>query len=429
MPRGERRVALHKAHLTTRSVADAAPEAGRYILWDDALVGFGVRVSPTGRRSFIVQYRAHVEGHATANRKQVLGHFPALAVHAARKRARELLREAALAPRGDEGASGAAVPTLRRAFESYLAARPTLAPQSRAKYLQRLHSHMPDWLERGLDDIARTDVEERFRALSTGEGPAGQGGGPVAANHFVELLGAVYRTARVDHEALSDPVALWRAAGGKRHRVRRRTIAPPAEVLPRWRAGLESVPVAVVRDMVWMGLYSGLRLSEVQGLCWEHIDRSRASFRIEPTKSGRALVLPLIRQVSAILSRRGEATGAAAHRGWVFPGRSRRGPYHSVHGWYRWISEHAGTPFWFHACRNCFITVAIRDLMLGDALVKRLVNHAPSRDVTAGYAADWTLEQLRDHSQRIADRIEALAFAGSTDARSTLGASLQEGVP
>ena len=91
MPRGERRVALHKAHLTTRSAADAAPEARRYILWDDGLVGFGVRVSPTGRRSYIVQYRAHVEGHATAKRKKVLGHFPALAVHAARRRARELL--------------------------------------------------------------------------------------------------------------------------------------------------------------------------------------------------------------------------------------------------------------------------------------------------------------------------------------------------
>ena len=223
-------------------------------------------------------------------------------------------------------------------------------------------------------------------------------------------------------------MALWRAAGGRRHRMRRRTIAPPSEMLPRWRAGLGSVPVAVVRDMVWIGLYTGLRLSEVQGLRWEHIDRSRASFRVEPTKSGRALVLPLTRQVSGILSRRSEAASAAPLRGWVFPGRGHRGPHRHVHGWYPHISEHAGTPFWFHACRNCFITVAIRDLMLGDALVKRLVNHAPSRDVTAGYAAEWTLEQLRAHSQRIADRIETLAFAESADAHSSLGASTQEAV-
>ena len=394
MPKGERRVALHKAHLTTRSVADAPPETKRYILWEDTLIGFGVRVSPTGRRSFIVQYRASAGGRATANCKKVLGHFPAMPVHAARGRAREVLSAAALEPRGDE-AHSAGVPTLRAAFEGYLRARPTLAPQSQAKYRQRLHSHMPDWLERRLDSIARTDIEERFHALSMGNGPAGKGGGPVAANHFVELLSALYRMACIDHEALVDPVALWRAAGGRRHRMRRRTISSPAEVLPRWREGLEAVPVAVVRDMVWTGLYTGLRLSEVRGLLWEHIDESRASLRIETTKSGRALVLPVTRQVAGILSRRSEAPSEEPLRGWVFPGRSHRGPYNWAHGWYPWISEHGGTPFWFHACRNCFITVAMRDLELGDSLVKRLVNHAPSRDVTADYAADWTLEQLR----------------------------------
>ena len=40
--------------------------------------------------------------------------------------------------------------------------------------------------------------------------------------------------------------------------------------------------------------------------------------------------------------------------------------------------------------------------------VKRLVNHARPNDVTEGYAADWTVRQLREPAQRIADRIEAL---------------------
>ena len=99
MPRGERRVALHKTHITTRSVADAPSEAKRYILWDDTLTGFGVRLSPTGRRSFIVQYRTGAARGRTVNCKKVLGHFPAMPVHVARRRARELLRSAALAPR------------------------------------------------------------------------------------------------------------------------------------------------------------------------------------------------------------------------------------------------------------------------------------------------------------------------------------------
>ena len=195
--------------------------------------------------------------------------------------------------------------------------------------------------------------------------------------------------------------------------MRRRTIAPPAEVLPCWRAGIEAVPVAVVRDMVWFGLFTGLRRCEVSGLRWEQVHSARGHFRIERTKSGRELVLPITRQVAAILKRRRNAARPEAEAPesgpWVFPGPVGRGPFSHVNGWYDWISERGGAKFWFHACRNCFITVAVRDLALPNSLVKRLVNHAPSRDVTEGYAADWTLEQLRRGSQRVADRIERLA--------------------
>ena len=63
MANGQRRVALHKARLTTRTVADARPRERRYIVWDEELTGFGLRVSPSGRRSFIVQYRAAARTH------------------------------------------------------------------------------------------------------------------------------------------------------------------------------------------------------------------------------------------------------------------------------------------------------------------------------------------------------------------------------
>ena len=78
------------------------------------------------------------------------------------------------------------------------------------------------------------------------------------------------------------------------------------------------------------------------------------------------------------------------------------------HHLYGPISKAGGAKFWFHGLRNCFITVAERELMLPPSLTKRLVNHAPPNDVTEGYAADWTVSQLREPAQRIADRIEAL---------------------
>ena len=399
--RNRRRVALHKENLTARSVAEALPGARRYIIWDEKLTGFGLRISPSGTRSFIVQYRTPKSGRRMANRKKVLGRAPEMTPARARSLAKEWLRRVAAREHG------AAVPTLRTAFESYLAARPALAGASRTMYRQILSHHAHDWLDRGLDAIGRADVEQRFLDVSAGVGP-------VAANKLVGLVGAIYRGPCVDYPGLSSPVALWRAGGGRPHPARRRTIAPPAEILPCWRRGIEAVPVAVVRDMVWFGLFTGLRRAEVSGLRWKDVLTKQGYFRIEENKSARALDLPITRQVAAILEHRREAARVRTRtpKGWVFPGPVGRGPFSHVNSWYRHISETGGVKFWFHACRNCFITVAVRDLMLPDNLVKRLVNHAPSRDVTEGYAADWTLEQLRQATQRIADRIERLAAGG-----------------
>ena len=133
LPTGRRRVALHKARLTTRTVDDAKPRDRRYIVWDDELTGFGVRVSPSGLRSFIVQYRAREGGRRAASRKQVLGHFPALTPARARSRAREVLR--AVAPSRENSRGGAPpIPTLRHPFQDYLRSRPTLAPRTRSEY-------------------------------------------------------------------------------------------------------------------------------------------------------------------------------------------------------------------------------------------------------------------------------------------------------
>ena len=88
---------------------------------------------------------------------------------------------------------------------------------------------------------------------------------------------------------------------------------------------------------------------------------------------------------------------------------------------YAGITKAGSAKFWFHALRNAFITVAERELMLPRSLTKRLVNYARPSDVTEGYAADWTVEQLREPAQRIADRIDELM--GMTDFDSGPGSS------
>ena len=237
------------------------------------------------------------------------------------------------------------------------------------------------------------------------------------ANRTISLLRSAYRRPCVDLEGLRNPVDLWLAGGGKFHPLRRRQIPPPEEVLPRWRTGIEAtVESPMMRDALWFGLYTGMRLREVLRLHWERVDREESVFRVDETKTGAPLELPMTRQLAAIFERRWADSGELP-AGWVFPSPARSDiPLSNLGHLYADITEAGGAKFWYHALRNCFITVAERDLLLPHTLTKRLVNHARPRDVTEGYAAAWTIAQLREPAQRIADRIDALMNEPASEA-------------
>ena len=405
-----KRVALVKLSLSKRSVDALAPKDQAWIAWDDRLTGFGVRVYPSGRKSWIVNYRAGDGGRKAPNKRIVIGRCDRVSADQARRMAQQVLGKVAGGddPAG-ERSEARGMPTLGEALEDFIAANPNRAAVTEKGYRYLFGRYLGDWLGRPLDAIARKDVEARFNRLMTESGWG-------MANRSISLLRSVYRRPCVDIEGFRNPVDLWLAAGGRFHRQRRRKIPSPAEVLPRWRAGVAAVVSSPLpRDAFWMGFYTGMRLGEVVGLRWEHVNLDGLVFRVEKTKTGTPLELPITRQLAAILERRWKESGGSPE-GWVFPSAtSATGHLYHLANYYKAIGEAGGAKFWYHGLRNAFITVAERDLMLPHALVKRLVNHAPPNDVTEGYAADWTIDQLREPAQRIADRIEAMmsAWAGN----------------
>ena len=66
------------------------PQPAEYSVWDSKLPGFGVRVRPTGAKSFIVVYRAGV-GRGAPSRRFTIGAVGKLAPEAARTRAKQIL--------------------------------------------------------------------------------------------------------------------------------------------------------------------------------------------------------------------------------------------------------------------------------------------------------------------------------------------------
>jgi len=77
------------AKITKRLVESLKPlPSADLVVFDEELPRFGVRVKPSGVRSFIVQYR-----NAHGSRRLTLGGFPARTAEAARQRALKVLAE------------------------------------------------------------------------------------------------------------------------------------------------------------------------------------------------------------------------------------------------------------------------------------------------------------------------------------------------
>jgi Arm DNA-binding domain len=86
------------ARLTKRVVDATHPKPGDDVFaWDDELPGFGLRVKPSGAKSFILQYR----NRNGRSRRVTLGRFGVFTTEEARQRARLALGEVA---RGDDPA-------------------------------------------------------------------------------------------------------------------------------------------------------------------------------------------------------------------------------------------------------------------------------------------------------------------------------------
>ena len=247
-------------------------------------------------------------------------------------------------------------------------------------YREEFARHFAEWHGRPLDAILRRDVEARFNWITEDSGWS-------PANRAVSLLRSIYRRPCVDLDGLRNPVDLWLAGGGRYHRSRRRKISTPAEVLPRWKNGVEqTVSTPCVRDAFWFGFYNGMRLREMLPLCCERVDMAALVFRVEDTKTGAPLEPPITRQLAAILGRRFAESGASPGDvgDWVIPSSvpGALGHIADLSQYYGRIGETGGTRFWYYGLRNCFITVAERDLLRPHALTKRLVNHARPNNIT-----------------------------------------------
>src|SRR5260370_35449133 len=152
--------------LTKRSVEALKLRTSNYIAFDAELPGFGVRVMPSGKRFFLVQYRRHGR-----TRRVMLGQFGPLTAELARRRALMLLAQA----RSGESDPAADRDALRRSLtveqpgsqflKEHVAVR--CKPTTQAEYLRSVELFIdPFFGKQRVRSVTTADVAELHGSLS-----------------------------------------------------------------------------------------------------------------------------------------------------------------------------------------------------------------------------------------------------------------------
>jgi len=149
------------------------------IVWDDAIPGFGVRVRPSGRMTYLIQYR----NQAGRTRRYTLGVHGPLSPSAARYIAQQCL---AMVARGEDPAEEAAqkkaAPTVADLAADYFARH--AEPHKRLNSVRNDHSILerhilPKLGKRKVEAVRRRDVEVLHQSLRLT---------PYCANRVLALL-------------------------------------------------------------------------------------------------------------------------------------------------------------------------------------------------------------------------------------------------
>lgn len=436
-----------RQHLTKRVVDDAKPGDARYTVRDDEIPGFGLRVEPTGAKSYVIRYRANGGGRGAPERLLILGRHGALTPDQARKVAKVRAAEIATGkdPGGELGAKRREMTVAALvdfyAGEGLVVQRGArqgqpMKPTTAAFTVARLRHHVIPLLGRlKVTEVGTGDIERFVRDVAAGKtardektAPTGGAaakriivrGGEGAARKVARDLSAVFSFARRRGIIAANPVET--AAIRKTDNKVERFLS--LDEVQRLGAALRVLeadglnPKAANITRLWA--LTGCRRDEIAGLQWREVDIDNGLLTLADSKTGRS-TRPLgaaARAVLSVIPREKGANGILSP--FVFPASTGDGFYVGTKRLWPRIIEKADlssdvTP---HVLRHSLGSLAAG---YGEALlvIGAVLGHANPRS-TAGYA-----HIARDPAQRAADRVSAtIGAALEGTPQSTIGATI-----
>lgn len=365
---------------------------------------FGVRIAPTGRVTFIVQY-----SHAGRTRRYAIGQYGQITLEQARARAKELFAEIAkgIDPSRERKAQKTA-PTVSELADRYLEehARVHKKPSSIRADEHNVKKHVKPRLGRlRVQDLTRQDLADFHRSMR---------GTPTAANRCLALMGKMLACAQLWGIREDNP-----ARGVPKFREKRRDRFLNENEFAQLGAALREVEAHGIEDYYVVAALrllavSGLRLGEVLNLKWQDVDLERGRITLRDAKTGDrvAIANPAMsallqglsdRRAQAIAKHRRADRKARESSPLVIPGRIHGKPLGGIHRpWARICTKAKLTDLRIHDLRHSFASLGAAGGLSLPAIGALLGHRSPA---TTDRYIDWADASLRRASDRIGARV------------------------
>ena len=388
------------ARLSKRTIDSFKPGPRPYINYDEDLTGFGLRVMPSGTKTWIVEYRPGAGGRKVSKRRMKIEVATKITPETARSRAKEILARVHLGedPAGARAASRE-IPTVAEFAKQFLeeaASPPSIKPHTKRLYASNLRRLVvPAIGAFKLDAVTCADIARLHRRIGKAT--------PTSANNMLVTLSSMYRYAGEVGVVTKgfNPArnAVTRHKTEKKERfLTIEEIGRLADTLrdveqhglnwkltpdldasrAKHRAKAERQQIEVspfVIAAIRLLLFTGCRRSEILNLKWSEVDFERGMLNLTDSKTCRKSVI-LNAPALAILS---ELSRLGPY---VIAGPDPDAPRPDITKQWHRIRELAGLdggdgkpPFRLHDFRHSFASVGVGGGM-GLPIIGKLLGHS-----------------------------------------------------
>lgn len=397
--------------LTRVSVKSAEKSDARYVLWDSELKGFGLRVEPTGTKTYIARYRAG-GGRTGTLRQFKIGSASKLTPDEARDAAEKALARVELGqdPQADRAAKREES-TIDALCDEYLKRGVAIKKVSTIKLDKiRIDRHIKPRLgKKKISDVTRDDVLRLMNDIGSGairsEATPRTRGGKGAASRTIGLLSGIFNYAVESGLRADNPAkGVKRFKDGKRERfLSPKELGTLGDALRAMEAeGLSPSHIAIFRLLA----LTGCRKDEIRCLKWSEVDSERQCLRLSDSKTGAKVVqlgAPALEAITLIKRTKSP---------WVFPDpRDASIPIRNLDwAWVRVRRAACLEDLRIHDLRHSFASVAVSG-GAGLVLIGKLLGHADVHSTSRySHLAD---DLIRAAADKFSNTIDA-ALTGKT---------------